>query len=136
MRTYSELILLPTFKERFEYLKLDGIVGESTFGSNRWLNQKFYSSREWKEFKRGIIIRDHGCDLGIEGLDITYGLTLHHIEPLIVEDFKDLAEALMNPENVICTTHRTHNAIHYGTFEIADTSLVERTPNDTCPWKR
>lgn len=136
MKTYSELILLPTFEERYEYLKLNGKVARETFGYYRWLNQDFYSSYDWRKFRRSIIQRDKGCDLGIEGLEIFDRLTLHHINPIEVTDIAELTEALMDPENVICTSYRTHKAIHYGTFDLANNKFIERTPNDTCPWKR
>lgn len=136
MKTYSELILLPTFEERYEYLKLNGKVARETFGYYRWLNQDFYNSTDWKKFRRSIIERDKACDLGIDGLEICDRLTLHHINPIEVTDIAEFTEALMDPENVICASYRTHKAIHYGTFDLANNKFIERTANDTCPWKR
>lgn len=141
-RSYSELIKLQTFKERYEYLKLDGIVARPTFGSARYLNQQFYTSELWIDFKEKIIIRDSNefgycCDLGLEGHEIPEGLYIivHHINPVTVEDIVNKSEKLLDPENVISTTLRTHNAIHYGSYDQLFDGLVERRPNDTCPWK-
>ena len=137
MRTYSELILLPTFKERFEYLKLDGNVAEATFGFERYLNQKFYHSHEWKKIRRDVIIRDNGCDLGLEGYDILGQVVVHHMNPVDVKDIRNVTDFLMNPDYLITTCHRTHNAIHYGDESIFESSEpAARYPNDTCPWKR
>lgn len=142
MKTYSELISIPTFEERFEYLKLDGTVGMDTFGSNRIFNQQFYSSTEWRRFRRDIIIRDTGlndycCDLACETHPIFNGkILIHHIEPIGMDDLlSNNIGKLMNPENVICVTHGTHNAIHYGDSDLLIGGLVDRKPNDTCPWK-
>ena len=137
IKTYSELILLPTFVERFLYLKLDGIVGEDTFGFERYLNQKFYQTTEWKRFRDQIILRDYGCDLGLEGYEIYGPIYIHHINPIAIEDLRELRmDVLMNPENAICVSFRTHNAIHYGDESILDLPPVERSMNDTCPWRR
>lgn len=136
MRTYSELILLPTFKERYEYLKLKGSVGRATFGHTRYLNQKFYNSIEWKKFRRDIIVRDEACDLGInDGLhDIPGKILIHHLNPITKEDIDSMnLEKLLSPDNAICVSHRTHEAIHYGTYDIL-VDFVERKPGDTCPW--
>lgn len=137
IRTYSELILLPTFKERFEYLKLNGEVGVDTFGFDRYMNQRFYQSREWKSVRDEVIIRDLGCDLGIDGFYINGERPIiHHMNPITVNDISTISDFLMNPEYLITTTHRTHNAIHYGDDSVVKSKeLVERKPNDTCPWR-
>lgn len=136
IRTYSELIKLSTFEERFEYLRLDGIVGEDTFGFDRYLNQVFYRSQRWKSIRDKIIIRDNGCDLGVEGYDIYSKIIIHHINPITIKDIELESDYLLNPEFLICTTHNTHNAIHYGDANLLITAPVERTKNDTCPWRR
>ena len=136
IKTYSELISIPTYEERFDYLKLDGIVGKNTFGYDRYLNQAFYNSPEWRRFRRDMIIRDNGCDLACEGYDIRGRIILHHINPLTQEDLINRKEALFNPENIICVSHNTHNAIHYGDANLLIIGPVERIANDTCPWKR
>lgn len=134
-RSYSELILLPTFKERYEYLRLDGVIGEETFGFDRYVNQRFYKSREWKQVRDLVIIRDNGCDLGIEGFDIYGKILIHHMNPIMLRDIQNATEFLLNPEYLICTTLDTHNAIHYGDSNLLVTAPLERTKNDTCPWK-
>ena len=136
IKTYSELISIPTYEERFDYLKLEGVVGKDTFGYDRYLNQAFYNSPEWRRFRRDIIIRDNGCDLACEGYDIRGRIILHHINPLTQEDLINRKEALFNPENIICVSHNTHNAIHYGDANLLITGPIERVANDTCPWKR
>lgn len=137
MRTYSELILLPTFKERFEYLKLDGRVGEDTFGFDRWLNQQFYHSKLWEDAKRKVIIRDNGCDLGLEDYEIHGRILVHHMNPISKEDIIRKSDILLNPEYLISTCKCTHDAIHYGDFNLANQNgIVERRPNDTCPWRK
>lgn len=135
MRTYTQLIKLPTFEERFEYLKLDGTVGEDTFGFDRYLNQIFYRSPEWKRVRDEVIIRDNGCDLGIQGHEIYGRILIHHMNPIAVKDILDRADILLNPEYLISTVHRTHNAIHYGNINLLPKGPIVRTPNDTCPWK-
>lgn len=135
IRTYSELIQLKTFEERFEYLKLDGIVGRETFGFDRYLNQMFYTSIEWKKFRRDIILRDNGCDLAIPGLDIVGKIFIHHLNPITKEDILNRTEYLMNPESVICSSKLTHDAIHYGDSDLLPKGPVERKRNDTCPWR-
>lgn len=135
IKTYSELISIPTYEERFDYLKLDGIVGKDTFGYDRYLNQAFYNSPEWRRFRRDIIIRDNGCDLACEGYEIRGKIILHHINPLTQDDLINRREALFDPENIICVTHNTHNAIHYGDANLLITGPIERTANDTCPWR-
>lgn len=137
IKTYSELITLPTFEERFQYLRLDGAVGEETFGFDRYLNQIFYKSTEWQDFRREIIIRDMGCDLGIEDRVIHNHIILHHINPITKEDIlRRNINVLLNPDNVICVSHRTHQAIHYGDENLLTLVPKERTKNDTIPWRR
>ena len=137
LRTYSELCQLKTFKERFEYLQLnDGRVGEDTFGFERYLNQQFYRSREWKRLRDELIIRDNGCDLGVDGYNIYGRVIIHHMNPITKDDILNQTDYLMNPEYLICTTHKTHNALHYGDMSLLVTEPIERTKNDTCPWKR
>ena len=136
IRTYSELITLPTFEERFRYLRLDGCVGRETFGFDRYLNQTFYRSHEWKKLRDRIIVRDNGCDLGVEGFDIYGRIIIHHLNPILASDITDRTELLLNPEYLICTCHATHNAIHYGDENLLITAPVERRPNDTCLWRR
>lgn len=136
IRTYSELSRLKTFKERYEYLRLDGVVGENTFGFDRYLNQAFYKSKEWKDIRRFVIIRDNGCDLGVEGYEIHTNIIIHHMNPIRQDDILSRTDLLMNPEYLITTTLNTHNAIHYGTDELLATAPISRSKNDTCPWKR
>lgn len=136
IRTYSELITLPTFEERYQYLRLDGRVGKETFGFDRWLNQRFYKDPEWRSIRDDVIIRDNGCDLGIEGRDIRSLIIVHHMNPITQEDILERRSILLDPENLICVTDRTHKAIHYGNKELLDKGPIIRTKNDTCPWKR
>lgn len=136
IKTYSELINLPTFEERFEYLKLKGSVGKDTFGHDRYLNQVFYTSQEWRRLRDKIIIRDNGCDLGIEGREIGGKIYIHHLNPLAVNDILAHSEYLVNPEYLICTSFETHNAIHYGDINLLPRNPIERKRNDTCPWRR
>ncbi len=135
IRTYSELITLPTFMERYKYLRIGGTVGTDTFGFDRYLNQVFYKSDEWKSIRRHVIIRDCGCDLGIEGHEIHERILIHHINPISEEDILGRSDFLLNPEYLISTSHRTHNAIHYGDDSILIDTPLERRKNDTCPWK-
>ena len=135
IRTYSELCQLSTFEERFDYLRLNGSVGKDTFGFDRYLNQQFYRSSEWKRIRDRVILRDDGCDLGVEGCEIRGRILIHHINPISVEDIHTMSDLLMNPEYLICTSHRTHNAIHYGDESLIITTPIERTQNDTCPWR-
>ena len=135
IRTYSELILLPTFEERFKYLQLNGRVGDDTFGFDRYINQKFYSSAEWKRIRDIVIMRDNGCDLALKGYEIYGRILIHHMNPITVKDVELSTEYLMNPEYLICVTHNTHNAIHYGDEKLINKGPVVRTKNDTCPWK-
>lgn len=136
IRTYSELILLPTFKERYKYLKLGGKVGEETFGFDRYLNQKFYKSKEWRDIRDYVILRDNACDLGIEDREIHSRIIIHHMNPITKYDIVNQTEFLTNPEYMICTLKRTHDAIHYGDDSILFGDVVIRTKNDTCPWRR
>ena len=135
IRTYSELIQLPTFEERFNYLRLDGVVGKDTFGFDRYLNQQFYRSSEWKRIRNQVIVRDNGCDLGIDGYEIHGRILIHHINPISIEDLQHMSDLLMNPEYLICVSHRTHNAIRYGDESLIVTAPIERSQNDTCPWR-
>lgn len=135
IRTYTELITLNTWEERFEYLKLSGVVGEDTFGFDRYLNQRFYKSREWREIRNKIIARDLGCDLGIPGCEIMYDkILIHHMNPIVPSDIVDATEYLLNPNYLITVSIDTHNAIHYGK-EKKPRVYEERHANDTCPWK-
>ena len=136
IKTYSELSQLPTFKERYRYLKLNGQVGESTFGFDRYLNQVFYRSQKWKFIRDQVIIRDNGCDLGVDGHDIHGRVLIHHMNPITIDDIRNESDFLLDPEFLICVTHNTHNAIHYGDESLLITTPVERTKNDTCPWRR
>lgn len=136
IRRYSELVLLPTFEERFNYLKLDGSVGEDTFGFDRYLNQIFYRSPEWKQIRNQVIIRDNGCDLGIDGMNIYSKILIHHMNPIAVEDISNRNPDILNPEFLISVSHDTHNAIHYGTEAPRTNHFIERYSGDTCPWKR
>lgn len=136
IRTYSELIKLKTFKDRFEYLKLDGIVGEETFGFDRYMNQIFYKSREWTSVRRAVIIRDNGCDLGVEGYEIHGKMLIHHMNPINLSDIVHKTDELLNPDYLITTVLSTHNAIHYGNASLLPALPIERRVNDTCPWKR
>lgn len=135
IKTYSELILLPTFEERFKYLQLNGRVGDDTFGFDRYINQKFYRSAEWKRIRDLVIMRDNGCDLALEGYEIYGRILIHHMNPITIKDVELSTEYLMNPEYLICVTHNTHNAIHYGDEKLINKGPVVRTKNDTCPWK-
>lgn len=137
IRTYTELIQIPTFIERFRYLKLGGKVGEETFGWERYLNQRFYQSHEWREFRRQIILRDQGCDLGLEGYEFAPGeiVLIHHMNPINTKDIVNQTEYLMNPEYVISVRKKTHDAIHYGDESlIVEYEPIVRRPGDTCPW--
>lgn len=135
LRKYSELRRLKSFQERYEYLRLAGIVGESTFGFDRYLNQLLYTSDKWKRVRNQIIIRDNGCDLGVEGYDLKDKIIVHHMNPLTIKDVENVSDDIFNPEYLICVSQRTHNAIHYGDASLLPHLPVERKPNDTCPWK-
>ena len=136
IRTYSELSKLATFKDRYNYLRLDGFVGEETFGFNRYLNQLFYTSQKWRSIRDFVIIRDNGCDLGVEGYEIHEKIIIHHMNPITVSDIMNETEYLLDPEFLISTMHNTHNAIDYGDENLLITGPIERKPNDTCPWKK
>ena len=135
-KRYSELILLSTFEERFEYLKLNGTVGTATFGFDRVFNQQFYQSVEWKRVRDEIIVRDCGRDLGIQGREIYSRILIHHMNPITITDIQNVTPYLLNPEFLICVSHDTHNAIHYGDASLLAIEPVERKPGDTCPWKK
>ena len=135
IRTYSELITIPTFEERFEYLQLKGSVGKDTFGYDRYLNQVLYSSPEWKSLRNQIIIRDGGCDLACDGYDIYGKVLIHHLNPITVEDVLARSRKVFDPDNLVCVSHSTHNAIHYGDVDLLVTGPIIRTKNDTCPWR-
>lgn len=136
IRTYSELEKLKTFKERFDYLSLSGRVGNSTFGFERYFNQRFYTSSEWKHIRDEIISRDNGCDLGLKGYDIGGKIIIHHMNPVLLNDIVGRTDILTDPEYLVCVSLNTHNAIHYGNEETLNNQIIERTPNDMCPWKR
>ena len=135
IRTYSELITLSTFEERYKYLQLSSSIGEETFGFDRYLNQNFYRSKEWKRIRDFVIIRDNGCDLGVEDRTIHGKIIIHHMNLIRTKDIQDVSDYLLNPEYLICTTHQTHNAIHYGDENLLVRNPIERTANDTCPWR-
>ena len=135
IRMYSQLKQLQTFEERYDYLKLGGVVGEDTFGFDRYMNQNFYRSREWKRVRDEVIMRDNGCDLGVDGHEIRGKILIHHMNPITSEDIHRVSDYLLNPEYLICVTHHTHNAIHYGDESLIVTAPIERTQNDTCPWR-
>ena len=136
IRTYSELITFPTFEERYRYLRLEGKVGEDTFGFDRWLNQSFYKDREWRAIRDKVIIRDNGCDLGIPDHEIHSRIIVHHMNPITKDDILYRSAFLLNPEYLICTVKNTHDAIHYGDEGLLIKVPIERTRNDTCPWRR
>ena len=135
IRTYSELITLPTFIERYRYLKLSGRVGEDTFGFDRYLNQVFYQSKEWRSIRDYVITRDNGCDLGMVGYEIYGRILIHHMNPITADDILKRSDLLLNPEYLICTIKNTHDAIHYSDESLLITDPIERSKNDTCPWK-
>jgi hypothetical protein len=136
IKTYSELITIPTFIERYEYLRIGGKIGEETFGFDRYINQIFYSSYEWKKFRRDMIIRDMGCDLAVSDYEIKGLIILHHLNPIAIDDITmRRIEVLLNPENVVCVSFNTHNAIHYGDDSLLIKEPIMRTKNDTCPWR-
>ena len=134
IRTYSELITMPSFEERYRYLKLYGVVGEETFGFDRYLNQLFYRSKEWKTIRNFVITRDNGCDLGMEGHDIYGKILVHHMNPISKDDILGRSEYLLDPEFLISTIKNTHDAIHYGDESLLITAPIQRSKNDTCPW--
>lgn len=135
-KLYSELIKIENFVDRYKYLKIGGAVGAMTFGSDRYLNQIFYNSKEWQDFRHKIIIRDEGCDLAHQEHEITHKILIHHLNPITKEDILNRTSKLFDPENVVCVSLRTHNAIHYGDDSILEVyNLTIRKPNDTIPWK-
>ena len=134
-KSYSELITFPTFLERYNYLRIGGYVGKTTFGGNRFLNQRFYKSPEWLSLRRQIILRDKGFDLGMKDYHIIGKILIHHIVPITEEDILDRRECLFDPENLICVSHMTHEAIHFGYENILPEEPIERRPNDTIPWR-
>lgn len=134
IRTYSDLCQLDTFLERFKYLKLGGVVGRSTFGFDRWVNQRFYSLPEWKSVRDFVILRDNGCDLGILGLEIYSGLLVHHMNSMTVDDIRHKEEWIIDPNFLITTSLRTHNAIHYGDENLLSRGLIKRESGDTMLW--
>lgn len=134
LKTYSELASLDTFEDRFAYLKLDGGVGRATFGFDRHINQQFYTSREWYEIRDYILIRDHGCDLGILGFEIYVGPLIHHMNPMGIADILNREDWILDPEYLITTTHDTHNAIHYGKEKPYPKVVTQRRPSDTRLW--
>ena len=136
LKTYSELSKLKTFEDRFQYLRLDGIVGEETFGFDRYLNQILYKSDKWKQCRRGIIIRDNGFDLGCEGYEVHGRILIHHINPITVDDIVNRNPKVFDPEYLILTSHNTHQAIHYGNEDLLVAAPIERSKNDTSPWRR
>ena len=136
IKTYSELITIPTFEERYEYLRLNGRVGEETFGFDRYLNQVFYKSKEWRSIRDYVIARDNGCDLGMEGYEIFGQILIHHMNPITKEDILQRKDVLLNPEYLITTVKNTHDAIHYGDVNLLITTPIERRKNDTCPWRK
>jgi hypothetical protein len=133
-RTYSELRRLETFEERYDYLVLRGEVGKATFGFDRWINQRFYRSREWQDVRDYVVFRDDGCDLGIPGYEIHERLMVHHMNPITSEDLEHGEDWVLDPEYLVTTTHRTHNAIHYGSDSLLLKPPVERRPGDTKLW--
>lgn len=135
LRTYSELIRIPTFNKRYEYLKLNGIVSDFTFGGSRYVNQAFYHSPEWRRIRSQIIIRDNGCDLAFPGYDLDGGIYIHHMNPITLEDIDKANDLCFDPEYLITTSFETHQAIHYGSLDQLPSLPVERCPGDTCPWK-
>lgn len=135
IRTYSELITIPTFEERYHYLQLDGTVGADTFGFDRIFNQLFYRSNEWRRIRDIVITRDYGRDLAVEGYEIYGRIIIHHMNPITLDDLDKKSDFLLNPEYLITTTHTTHNAIHYGDENLLPKAPIERSRNDTCPWR-
>lgn len=139
IRTYQELMTFSDFKSRYRYLRLDGQVAADTFGFDRYVNQRFYRSEEWKRVRNYVIVRDtigdNCCDLGVPGYEIYGRIYIHHMNPISLRDIRDASEYLLNPDYLICTTHLTHNAIHYGDESLLITEPVERSRDDTCPWK-
>lgn len=136
IRTYTELIKLPTIEERFDYLMLNGKVGEETFGIERYLNQTFYHSREWREFRKQIILRDNGCDLAMDGFTIMGNIYVHHMNPISIIDAKGDIRKMINPEEMVCCSFNTHQGITYGIRDLTPRTPKERYPFDDCPWRQ
>ena len=136
IKTYSEMIQIPTFEDRYAYLRLGGRVGEETFGFERNLNQSFYRSYEWRKVRREVIARDAGCDLAMPGFQIYNNIIIHHIVPITIEDLEDGTDLILDPNNLVCVSEKTHNAIHFGDKSLLPQTPIERRPGDTCPWKR
>lgn len=137
IKTYSELCRLSTFEERYQYLRLTGFVGQETFGFDRYLNQIFYQrDPRWKRIRDYVIVRDNGCDLGVEGYEIRGRILVHHMNPITIEDLERESDYLLDPEFLISTAHITHNAIHYGDENLLIKPPIERTRFDTCPWRQ
>lgn len=135
MRKYSELIKIQDFHKRYEYLSLKGSIGEQTFGMERHLNQTFYKSPEWRRFRNDILIRDNGCDMAHEEYPIQGKIIIHHLNPITPDDILKRSYLLLDPENVVCVSHRTHEAIHYGDISLLPEDYIPRQPNDTIPWR-
>lgn len=135
MRTYQELISLPTFLDRYDYLRIGGHVGEATFGFDRWLNQKLYRSHEWKRVRREVILRDDACDLAYPGFELYDHVLVHHMNPITVEDIIHRLDFVLNPDYLVTVSYETHRAIHYGDEGLLPLEPIERRPNDTCPWR-
>lgn len=134
-KTYSELIKKVSFEERFKYLSLDGIVGDTTFGGHRYLNQTLYQTYKWKKTRQEVILRDNGCDLAHEDYPISGSVYIHHINPITIDDILEERPCVFDLENLICSSFRTHNAIHYGCEDLLPKRVISRTKNDTCPWR-
>lgn len=134
LRTYSKLRRLETLEDRYEYLALRGSVGQPTFGIERYINQRFYASHEWKSIRTEVIIRDNGFDMGLDGWDITGAVSIHHMNPMTVEDIAHGNDDILNPEYLISVSHQTHNAIHYGSKDLLPKPLIQRRPGDTKLW--
>lgn len=135
MKSYKHLISLPSFEERFEYLRLSGEIGLRTFGGNRYLNQALYTSKEWRKFRRDIIVRDEGRDLAMPGYELNAFITVHHLNPLTEQQVLARDPCIFDPDNVVCVSDSTHKAIHYGDAALLPPLVIERSPNDTCPWR-
>lgn len=135
MKRYSELIRIPDYEGRFNYLKLHGNVGENTFGFDRYLNQQLYTSQKWRKTRNEVILRDEGCDMGIADWPINGRIIVHHINPLTLEALEEMGDDIFDPENLICVSHMTHEALHYGDASLLPRLPIERRPGDTCPWR-
>lgn len=135
IKTYSELLSFKTFMDRYNYLKLSGKVGVETFGFDRYLNQMLYRSKRWKELRPKIITRDNACDMALEGYDIYDRIIIHHMNPISIKDIEEDNDDIFNPEFLVCVSSRTHNPIHFGEERKAPEPIIQRRPNDMCPWK-